>query len=485
MMRKTILTLLAACNLLVIMPVHGQPEEAPPYLYYYSSLLGGLIIERADGTDSRHIGADIIPPDMTGLGGPGWSPSGNYFAARQSPQEAIFLIDMQGDNVIDWIDRIKPVEMQWSPSGEDWLFIIGTTTRYTGGRQSITFLLVDVERETVLVEYVENFAMWPYERSDTIWQPEQEQIRFYIAPEIYSDDQFFQITMQFDGTVLKEPVTEKEYQTHYSPPLLQYDDSHLYDAYGVSPSGRYEADGKYPTVLRDLSTNTLVELPTHSQGTICRGYQWSIDENYIITLDGVLRAGGGCGWAVIGVTDRDGDLWRELGNCGWGPPCIGWLPPQVDIAMLPPGQPEPVLLEPAKYEPAVTTLGWDDAQTVLLRCEVDWFNIVDRQMPDELLFQLQQDEPCPYRPNDSVADIGLEILIAYDPDNKLLATYLGQEHPISMWSMRDITGIRILRLNTYGYELEFIDDGEYLRARNVNAWKVYSVADILDYANRR
>ena len=100
-------------------------------------------------------------------------------------------------------------------------------------------------------------------------------------------------------------------------------------------------------------------------------------------------------------------------------------------------------------------------------------------------FQLQQDEPCPYRPNDSVADIGLEILIAYDPDNKLLATYLGQEHPISMWSMRDITGIRILRLNTYGYELEFIDDGEYLRARNVNAWKVYSVADILDYANRR
>src|SRR5215208_3273113 len=78
-----------AASLLIIFALIGshhrlqaQTDSPPPYLYYYSQLLGGLIIERADGTDSRQIAADVIPPKLTGLGGPGWSPSGKYFAAQ-------------------------------------------------------------------------------------------------------------------------------------------------------------------------------------------------------------------------------------------------------------------------------------------------------------------------------------------------------------------------------------------------------------------
>ena len=291
--------------------------------------------------------------------------------------------------------------------------------------------------------------------------------------------------MRFDGTVLKEPVTEEEYQTHYLPPNLQYDDSDLYDAHGVSPSGRYEASGKYPTRLHDLNTGRSVELPTHSQGTICRGYEWSADEGYIITLDGTLRAGGGCGWAVLGVTDKTGELWRELGNCTWGPPCIGWLPSQVDVSGLPSGQPESVQLDPITYEPGEIVLGWDDTQTIRLRCEGEWFNIIVDQASDEPLFRLQPDEPCPYGANDSFADVGLQMTFAYNPHHELLATYFGQERPVSIWTIQDGIGTHLLRLNTYGYELEFTEDGEYLRARNVNGWKVYAVADILAAIDRQ
>src|SRR3954471_12396585 len=83
--------------------LHAQTDSAPPYLYYYSQLLGGLIIERADGTDSRQIAADVIPPNLTGLGGPGWSPSGKYFAAYSeiyseggSSPRTPYLIDTKG-----------------------------------------------------------------------------------------------------------------------------------------------------------------------------------------------------------------------------------------------------------------------------------------------------------------------------------------------------------------------------------------------------
>src|SRR6185369_13172109 len=113
--------------------LHAQADTKPPYLYYYSQLLGGLIIERADGSDSRHLAADVIPPNMSGLSGPGWSRSGKYFAGsgsiylsyatyRQQP----YIIDLKGNNLVPWLDLIATTAfMQWSPTGEDILLIVG------------------------------------------------------------------------------------------------------------------------------------------------------------------------------------------------------------------------------------------------------------------------------------------------------------------------------------------------------------------------
>jgi len=49
-------------------PTHAQSDA--PYIYYYSDLLKGWVIERADGTDGRVIGqgiqqADFYFDDMT------------------------------------------------------------------------------------------------------------------------------------------------------------------------------------------------------------------------------------------------------------------------------------------------------------------------------------------------------------------------------------------------------------------------------------
>ena len=92
----------------------AQVDDEPPYLYYYSRMLGGIIIERADGTDSRHIGADVIPPGATGLADPGWSPSGNYFATYQIISYGLSgnatanasVINTQGEPIAQWLGLI-------------------------------------------------------------------------------------------------------------------------------------------------------------------------------------------------------------------------------------------------------------------------------------------------------------------------------------------------------------------------------------------
>lgn len=41
---------------LLAFPVGAQDDPLAPYLYYYSPLIGGFVIERADGSDSRAVG---------------------------------------------------------------------------------------------------------------------------------------------------------------------------------------------------------------------------------------------------------------------------------------------------------------------------------------------------------------------------------------------------------------------------------------------
>jgi hypothetical protein len=228
-------------------------------------------------------------------------------------------------------------------------------------------------------------------------------------------------------------------------------------------------------------------LPVHTQATICRDYIWHEDEDYIITLGGTQRAGGGCGPVVMGVTNSSGELWRELGSCSWDEACVGWLPDRVDVSSLPPGSDQPVQLDPVEIEYVEERLpGIVSAETLTthLLCDDDnSAQIIDDDAPDTRY--TLTDIECPYGPNDSFAGEGLPIVIAYEPSHDLLAThhdYLFDPY-VTIWQRRDDgTYEQILRLNSSGYELAFTEDGDFLRARNVNGWKVYAVEDILAYA---
>ncbi len=469
----------------------AQTDDEPPYLYYYSRMLGGIIIERADGTDSRHIGAEVIPPGMTGLAGPGWSPSGRYFAAfgmnygdYYVTSAGAYLMNSRGDPAVEWLTRfIGGVHlMEWAPN-EDILLIVGSI----GGDSrttlspilSLFYWLIDPEHQAVVAE----FGAFAYGAADILWELEQDRIRFFAGPqEVRLSDRYFEITMMLDGTVLRLPATREAFNSHYTPAEQVLPD--YYAAYGVSPSGRYEAEGARDTALTDTHTGETVELPRHSQGTICRGFVWSEDEQHIITLTGTLIAGGGCFAAVMGVTDSAGELWRELGGCSWDfPPCIEWLPEYVDVNLLPSGSPTPVQLDPVRIE-------HDEEQQVFavsmmpdvnfrLRCgERGTAEIVDTTA-NTTRFRLR-DVSCPYTSNSSFPD-GLPVAAVYLEVQDLLATFHGYfENYTTLWIQQDDgTFAQRLRLNSQGFALEFTEDGVYLRARNVNGWKVYAVTDIL------
>lgn len=81
----------------VLLPLTGPPQavrsqadaDLAPYLYYHSDLAGGMVLERADGTDSRMLVEDVSSP-----GAPTrhsslieWSPSGQYYLWRRYIRE--------------------------------------------------------------------------------------------------------------------------------------------------------------------------------------------------------------------------------------------------------------------------------------------------------------------------------------------------------------------------------------------------------------
>lgn len=468
----------------------AQTDNAPPYLYYYSRLFGGIIVERADGSDSRLIGADVIPPGTSGIGGPGWSPSGNYFAAYGASSGdgngRPYVIDTQGIEVVPWMHTTRSTWlMQWSPTEEDILLVVASQGAW---RRDIFFWVLDIEHNRLLSEFGMNLGGLTTDVDDIVWDMPKQRITFYVNPSEYDYERQYRVIMQFDGTTSREPVTSEEYTEHDMPYIVEERD--FYDDYEMSPSGLYEVNGWRPALLTNLNTNEAVALPQHTQATsTCRKYLWSADEQHLLTIGGTLVSGGGCSDAVMGVTDSSGALWRELGRCSWDyPPCAGWLPEQVNVDAMPPGSDEPVQLDPVRIEyedEPVFVMGIAVEVTSELRCAERSSNgaaeIVNIQT-EEKQYALTG-VTC----MDGLVEYGLPILTAYDPVHDLLATFdsAGNYSGVDIWTWDGEGYRRVLPLDTQGFDLEFTEDGEYLRARNVIGWKVYAVEDILAAIDRQ
>jgi hypothetical protein len=284
--------------------------------------------------------------------------------------------------------------------------------------------------------------------------------------------------MKFDGTTLREPTLENT----LIPPFEEFFPSEqLYENYGLSPSGKYEVQGSLPTILTNTLTGEQIELPTNPRGTTCRDHRWSDDEEGILLLSSLVIAGGGCGGPGISVTDSKVSFWRGLGSCSWHPVCAGWLPQNVDVDALPPAFSLPVLIEPVRFEEDIEINEREPREGPLRLDCIDYpnANIIEVET-SAILFNLKITN-CLSIFGDGFNEYDTPFIIAYDESSDLLATYQGlySSSGVSIWRERDRLYERVLQLASQGLELEFTEDGQYLRARNMKGWKVYAVEDIL------
>ncbi len=473
----------------------AQSDSSQPYLYYYSQLLGGIIIEHPDGTDSRQIAADVIPPNMSGLVGPGWSPSGKYFAGYRfiarpyrSGSGAAYIIDLKGHQIAAKLTSSinNTLYMQWSPTGTDILLIVGLLHP----THETSFWLVDVAQDRLIAAFstpIEDDLS--YSMTEVIWDLAQQQITFYVKARLVKEVPLYRVTMYFHGKIEHQEVLTNDGLSPLVNTITLEDSDTLEYGKSISPSGAFTTYGNHPPKLVDNRTGKMIDLPVHTQATICRDYLWTSDEVYMITLDGNLQAGGGCGSAAMGVTNAQGTLWREMGLCSWHhPPCIGWLPSNVDLQALPSGSSKPIQLDPTRidYDRSASSILPSKEHPMKWFCDTNSTAVIRDTKTKTALYTLANTK-CPYNlDNDSIASKGIPVAAAEDLSHQLLATYTNYSNErigVMLWKLIGDNYQPILKLNTPGLQLEFTSDNQYLRARNFNGWKIYSVADILAYAS--
>lgn len=117
--------------LLGLAPAHAQ-DDPPPYLFYYSMQHNAFVIERADGTDSRLLADGVMSPETNAADGPGWSPSGEWFAwssreiiatGANSPSQP-HAISVDGTRRVTTLDAYPHAVVDWVP-GTDLLLVVG------------------------------------------------------------------------------------------------------------------------------------------------------------------------------------------------------------------------------------------------------------------------------------------------------------------------------------------------------------------------
>jgi len=151
----------------------AQASDAP-YIYYYSDALNGLVIERADGTDSRVIGTGLVGELLPRIDGPGWSSDGTWFAWHKaslnrtwSTVDSVYAIHMSGErNLVNQLRGYGCVRwMEWSPNTNMLLVLGGLTLRTSCNSISQlvqTYRLINADTQTIAAEF-SSASSWDFQ----------------------------------------------------------------------------------------------------------------------------------------------------------------------------------------------------------------------------------------------------------------------------------------------------------------------------------
>ncbi len=314
----------------------ASAQDEPPYIYYYSPELNAMIVERADGTDTRVFGQGMNVP----LLGPGWSPNGEWFAssADENLERSSSIISPDGSAIrgLSYIRKVFP--MYWSPDGR-YILVSGS---YDDCRpllcSYITYLLIGIESNDVLAT-VSFFPSREGPRDFSIeWSQDNESVSFYMTEDItsLSGAGLTRVTMYSDGEVVKRKATWEEYEL--ANPQLNEMSPNLNEIEHISPDGRYSISAYED--LTDHLTGAVTELPrpefpVEADADRVRQAQWDASGEWVLLGYGIATDG----FSGLAVMRADGSEFRTLNYslcwAGLGGACAGWLPDNVDVDSIP------------------------------------------------------------------------------------------------------------------------------------------------------
>lgn len=172
---------------LLAFPVGAQDDPLAPYLYYYSPLIGGFVIERADGSDSRAVGVGFSDSTQNEILAPLWSASGRWmvwqtadygglgpsffraWGSRVDGTARLSILESPPDV------RVNTVVLEWSPD-RDLLLAVQITEPVGDSDQAATahYRLIDAEANAVIASQSTAF---PYFQGDSrefrpLWFPD-------------------------------------------------------------------------------------------------------------------------------------------------------------------------------------------------------------------------------------------------------------------------------------------------------------------------
>ncbi|MBI5961704.1 MAG: PD40 domain-containing protein [Chloroflexi bacterium] len=256
-MVKRLTLLLVFGSVIFASPTRAQ-EPSNPYIFYFSDTLHAFIIERADGTDTHVLGAELMTladdAQSFHVDGPGWSPSGQWFAWTAAQirynngyfwsDYSPYVLSVDGTQQLALPDQLQDVQLVWARDTDLLLAVSRTSERLhpddPNDTHSVihTYLaLIDVTSGTV-VAALEDQTFSDY----YIYQ------RYFLRPTVVhtNDGQHFIVSYvdyeggdSYYGTMLlvmfdtQGTITQKRLDA-YGPISM---DGHYSDFPSVSPAG--------------------------------------------------------------------------------------------------------------------------------------------------------------------------------------------------------------------------------------------------------
>lgn len=444
--------------LLVSMPVQEQPETEAPYIYYYSNVLNGVVIERADGTDSHILGQGLMPEPAAVVDGPGWSPDGRWFAWRGYRTLDFGFYIPQGSYAVNIenqsLDMLAefPVSIDallWHPT-QNLLLVYGWDggRKKTWGTNIATYWLIDVDAQNLLA----SMSMESYPEGGPFVYWLEDHLMFYETP--WQFDRFYAVKMYYNGDVDIDRIFMEEWLENNREAYTS----------GLSVYGAYP---QFTQLNSYSNPEELSFVPPYNTGAAASYRSWSWHEQNEWLFIGYEFCFAGCSGISrrVSIYNPNTEQYREISDCGTEYACVSWLPERVDITQLPEGQSESVLMQPSYYfdfDGYVASSATDNGKHTL-DCNTDEVPysrvLVRNRETGEIDFILQDGELCEQVIENINYEAQYHVVFALSPDEQYYA--ITQNNSFTTVHYAE-TGEQIATLNIEGGHLRFSEDSQTL-----------------------